>query len=240
MSVERIHQMRPCPNFKLHELPEAEREEAGAIRLNIDALHRRATSFWAGRLLYEDCAHRQVFDYANRGTYHQWQLCAARDCVMSIYHFGRIIEGIDESIGVCVSLRDLIDNDAKRAARKRFERKFPFYISLRHAIAHSAERSKTASATKRHGKAKHRTIEVNPLISIGAGKGNVLLHDNLWGTTFTSMWDGNIVRCEIDEQSGIWLDEITDAYWAAFDKFIDPNSEPLPTVTVSPHPPPRP
>ncbi|HTN13951.1 MAG TPA: hypothetical protein VL094_04020 [Sphingomonadaceae bacterium] len=238
MSVERIHQNRPYPNFKLNELPEAEREEAGSIRVNIGDMHSRATSYWAGRLLFQNCAERLVLDYANNRTYHEWQLCAARDCVMSIYHFGRIIEGIDDSFATCATLREIIDTSAKRAARKRFEKQFPFYINLRHAIAHSAERSHTAKDSKRHGKMSSRTIQLSSDLSIRVGSESdmLLVHDNIWGTTFSSMWEGCLIKCDINDQSGIWLDEIIDAYWSAFDNIIDPNPEPPPKITTSSQP----
>ncbi len=152
---------------------------------------------------------------------------------MSVYHFGRIIEGIDESLARCPTLRDKIDGKAKREARKRFERQFPSYISLRNALAHSAERSKTARDSRRHGKLRVRTIEINPEISIrlSADATTFILDDNIYGTTFSSMWDGEMIRCEIDDQSGERLDEIIDAYWAAFNAVIEPNPEPLPTLT---------
>ncbi|WP_125469928.1 hypothetical protein [Caulobacter vibrioides] len=239
MSIDRMHKLRASPNFRLHELPEEERDDAGSIRANIAEMHRRSTSFWSGRNLFQRCAEQSVFDYANQRTYHEWQLCAARDCVMSIYHFGRIIEGIDISISKCPQLREIIDGKSKREARKRFERYFPSYITLRHAIAHSAERSNTLKDASRHGRLSSRKIELNPDVSVlvGSEASMLLVHDNIYGTTFSSMWDGALVRCEINDQSGVWLDEITDAYWASFDKIIDPNPEPPPRITVSSQPP---
>ncbi len=235
MTFERIHQIRAYPNFKLHELPEIEQDEAGSIRCNIGDMHRRATSFWAARMLFRDCAERQLFDFANRPTYHEWQLCAARDCVMTIYHFGRIIEGIDDSLANCPQLRDMIDGKGKRENRKQFVREFPSYISLRNAISHSAERSKTVKDTRRHGKMSSRTVELNPALTISVFDDTsfLLADDSIYGTTFTSMWDGNLVRCEINERSGILLDQITDSYWSAFDAIIDPNPEPPPIITYS-------
>ena len=64
MTAERIVQLRPFPNFKLHALPENERDEAGSIRVNIGSLHSRAKSFWAGKMLFQNCAERQVFEIA--------------------------------------------------------------------------------------------------------------------------------------------------------------------------------
>ena len=223
MSFERIRQLRPYPNFDLSDLPETEHDEAGSICVNIGRLHHRAAAFWAARMLFLNCAERQLFDPANGGVYHEWQLCAARDAVMSVYHFGRILEGIDKSLGACLSLRGKIDIGAKKAAKKQFKRRFPSFISLRHALAHSAERSKTAKDFRRHGLNSRRVVQINPAVTIrlSADGDVVLFDDNIWGTTFSSHWDGQVVQCEINDQSGAWLDEAIDAYWAAFDAIID-------------------
>lgn len=235
MSFGRTHYIRPSRNFRLHELREVEREHADSIRMNLGQLRRRAATFSAGRMLFHSCAERQVFDFGNRTTYHEWQLCAARDCVMSIYHFGRIIDGIDESLGNCPQLRDMIDLKRKREAKKIFIREFPSSIKLRHAIAHSAERSKTVKDTRRHGKRTSRLVELNPALTIQASDDTsfLLALDSIYGTTFSSMWDGNLIRCEINDRSGILLDQITEAYWLAFEAIIDPIAEPLPKITYS-------
>ncbi|WP_336981604.1 hypothetical protein [Altererythrobacter fulvus] len=234
MLTERIERVRKFPNFKLRELPEEERREADSIRFNIGKMHVQATSFWAGRSLFHNCAERQLFDPTHQTVYHQWQLCAARDCAMSIYHFGCIISGIDESLGSCPTLRLKIDNEAKRAARRQFERQFPSSIALRHALAHSAERSKTAKHLTRHAKSMSEGVDLSPTAKIeGRSKADtLLLDDSIYGTTFSSMWDGQIIQCEVTEQSGYWLDEIVDAYWSAFSAIIDPNPEPPPTITI--------
>jgi hypothetical protein len=238
MSVDRIQLKRPGPNFKLEMLPEPERIEAGSIRMNLGALHSRATSFWAARTLFQNLAERQLFDPLNGGTYHEWQLCAARDGVMSIYHFGQVIDGIDQSLGACPALRNLIDTKAKRVARKRFEQDFPSHTKLRHAIAHSAERSGTLRDAQRHGAVRKKTLQVNPVMAITVGDDAtmLLLNDSIYGTTFTSMWDGQLVQCDIHDSNGVLLDQIVDAYWAAFDKIIDPNPEAPPKITVSSKP----
>lgn len=240
MSFDRLHQLRPYPNFKAEDLPEEERDEADSIRSNIGWLHDRATSFWAARMLFQNCAERQFLDPAGGTIYHEWQLCAARDAVMSIYHYGRTLEGIDDALGVCPTLREMIDGTGKRAARKQFEKRFPSFIALRNALAHSAERTKTLKASRRHGRVSKRTIQLSPDIAIGLSEDakSFVLLDNIWGTTFSSQWDGEIVKCEINDQSGVWLDKTTDAYWAAFDAIIDPEPEPPPTITVSSEPPP--
>lgn len=234
----RMHQLRPYPNFKTGVLPESETEHADSIRGNIGDLHRRATDFWSGKALFDHCEFHATFDHMNGRTFAEWQRSTARDCAMSLYHYGRLIEGIDESLGHCPVLQSLIDTQAKRGARKKFERAFPDYISMRHALAHSAERASTREKFKRHAKKGATTISINPNLAIRTFSDDdlTLLGDNIFGTTFSSMWGGKMVACEISDQTGTILDEITDAYWRAFSAIIDPNPEPPPTITVSSQP----
>ncbi len=225
MNVPRMLKLRPHPNFRDELIQDSERSNADNLRINIAQLHDRATDFWSGKALFEFCLFRTNTNY--RRTFERWQILAARDCVMSIYHFGRIIEGIDISLGSCPSLRDIIDTTAKRKARKRFEKYFPFYITIRHALAHSAERSNTEASITRH--AKQGPIDLS---GTGAAKlfnaaaaacVEVLMSDSIMGDKFMSMWEGEVVTCDINEASGKFLDEIVDEFWSAFSAVIVSN-----------------
>ncbi|WP_340667954.1 hypothetical protein [Bradyrhizobium ottawaense] len=242
MTVPRMLQLRPQPKFKLDMIPESERRNADIIRMNIAQLHTRATDFWTGKALF-DSLNRQ------RGlTYQLWQVVSARDCMMSIYHFGRTIEGIDLSLGQCRSLRGIIDATAKRDARKRFEKSFPSYIKIRHALAHSAERTHTEANTKRHSKkgpidraglGPEGMAKVFGPATMAAAAGIEIMMDGLLGHRFTTTWEGEVVECDINDASGKILDEIVDAFWGAFSPVIVPAPTPPPTKepSVPPAPP---
>ena len=73
-------------------------------------------------------------------TYLRWKQIAARDAAMTIYHIGRAISAIrTKNLPLCPTLGALTDHAALREADRRFERAFPHYELIRHAIGHAAE-----------------------------------------------------------------------------------------------------
>lgn len=237
MTITRMLEIGPYPKFKLDELPLGEREEADSVNFNLNSLHRWATNFWCAKALFENCTNQRVLDANNGRIYEKWQLCAARDCVIAVYHFGKTIEGIDTSMGKCPTLRILTNSVLRSDTRRAFEKLFPSFIYLRHAISHSAERSHTMKASKKHGAVKTKTIQISPnfAVNLGSEDSILLLHDNIFGTTFSSMWMGEIVRLELTSRTGEILDEIIEKLRRAFEPIINHEPEPLPTVTVSRH-----
>ncbi|MCK1676637.1 hypothetical protein [Bradyrhizobium sp. 150] len=233
MNVMRMHELRRVPHFRKDMIEPAENEHADSIASNIGALDSWATAFWSGKGLFDHC-HFGRFDPAHGATFTVWQLSAARDCVMSIYHFGRTIEGIDASLGRCPNLTSNIDTKAKRAAAKLFKRTFRFFIKIRHALAHAAERSHTRDTFRRHSQRGRAPINLGWLeISTPEDDGGILMMDHVHGETFATMWEGEVIRCEINEGTGRILDDIVAQYWTAFDAVIDPNPADAPTVTWS-------
>ena len=237
MNNARMLELAPYPKFDLDLLPDSERLEADSANFNLNSLHGWATNYWCAKALFDNCTSQRVLDSSNHEIYQKWQLCAARDCVMSVYHFGRTIEGIDISMGNCATLRSLTNSDLRSETRKEFEKLFPSYIHLRHAISHSAERSHHMGAAKRHGRIKSKTIQINPEVAITVGSNDaiLLLHDNIYGTTFSSMWQGEVVKLELTDRTGEILDEIIAKLWVVFEPIFNHEPEPLPTITVSRH-----
>ena len=72
-----------------------------------------------------------------------WQSMAARDGALSIYHFGRAIEGLKNSLRFCPTLNAKVDHKKIRIAAKSFDATFPNNIAIRAAVAHVADFSKT-------------------------------------------------------------------------------------------------
>ena len=81
-------------------------------------------------------------------TYLRWKQIAARDAAMTIYHIGRAISAIrTKNLPLCPTLGALTDHAALREADRRFERAFPHYELIRHAIGHAAEIMATPAKT---------------------------------------------------------------------------------------------
>jgi hypothetical protein len=94
---------------------------------------------------YSQQAAHEVSDFTTRElalwTTGGWQSMAARDGALTIYHFGRAIQGLQSSFRFCPTLRDLVDHEAIRQAKKDFDVAFPHNIQIRHAVSHVADLS---------------------------------------------------------------------------------------------------
>jgi hypothetical protein len=179
----------------------------------------------------------QLGNADNASGFFQWAKLAARDGAMSIYHFGRVIEGISDFLSHCPTLRNQMDGHALRSARVRFEHKFPWYIDLRHSIAHSAERSHTQQARKKHRvKGPNKVAGGGLNITVSPGSSFQLI-ESLRGTQYSSMWEGKITSCDITPEMGNYLSTIHQAYYSAFEPFLG-EPDPAPKISFHSEPPP--
>jgi hypothetical protein len=75
-----------------------------------------------------------------------WTWIPARDAAMTIYHFGCTLENLVTNLNGIPTVRDLVDHKKRRQAGKRFNKAFPKWQDLRHAIAHDGELYKDPQA----------------------------------------------------------------------------------------------
>ena len=103
----------------------------------------------------------QPADFGTRWS-KNWMFVAARNGGMTIYHFGRAKEGLHVSLGTTPTLRAMLDKAQLRRASKLFDKTFPTFIQMRHAIAHSEEAKKHSSGHEKtyiewlHRDSRHR------------------------------------------------------------------------------------
>jgi uncharacterized ubiquitin-like protein YukD len=76
-----------------------------------------------------------------------WQMMAARDGALTIYHFGCAIDGLKNSLRFCPALT--VDQTI-RIAGKVFDVAFPDSKEIRNAIAHVADNSQTLQKKLSH------------------------------------------------------------------------------------------
>jgi hypothetical protein len=88
-----------------------------------------------------------LFDACNEGLasdpkapwLRKWRDLAGRDAGMSLWHFGRTIEGVQELIGDHPILKTRTNPRTLKQARSLLERKFRMREQIRHAIAHRSD-----------------------------------------------------------------------------------------------------
>lgn len=149
-------------------------------------------------------------------VFSSWQLLASRDACMSIYHFGRARDGLHETLGSCLYIKDRLDRAALRNATKLFDAHFPHYVQMRHAIAHHEETKNTLKAQQKHAFQDGET-EIVPGIKIkGESGGRIMMTGNLFNRTFQMMWEGTVLTCDMIPETGKNLAEVRDHYFSVF------------------------
>ncbi len=223
------------PHLNLELLPIGEREIARQFNALVE-LSARASDFRTGLELFSYCslerqkAH-ETKDEGGAASFLKWMELASRDCVMSIYHFGHVINGIGETLGKCPILKSKINPRDLRKANNRFSTRFSWCVHLRNALAHSAERGNTPRAQRRHSVAGPNKISSgNVQISVAEGD-SVGMVEGLNGTTYYSMWGGKIYSCNITEETAIEIDAIKDSFLKVFSPIT--YYEPPPIVTFT-------
>jgi hypothetical protein len=85
-----------------------------------------------------------------RRTYLQWQLIAARDAPMTIYHFGTALAALRRQVGRYPTLCAVVDTDKLKKAHGTFSHNFPRAERIRHAIGHTAETRDSMEEANKH------------------------------------------------------------------------------------------
>jgi hypothetical protein len=148
-----------------------------------------------------------------------WQLMAARDGALTIYHFGRAIEGLRNSLGFCPALSSQVDSRKIKNAQKIFESRFPDNIEIRNAVAHVADFSqttekKTSHAVKGPFKTKWFSSE-DPL-------GVTWLPGNMNGHTYAVTFMGKPYTYDLSFESASKLRDVKVQIFSAFDPATTP------------------
>jgi len=141
---------------------------------------------------------------AQRQIYDRWHFIAARDGAVTIFNFGRSMEGIRASLRKCPSLNAIIDQDALSASTRMLRDRFPRFDGMRHTVAHAAEFSHTEEARADHA------------------AGNLFISSSLFGREFTATFDGKVVSYEISMDSFEVLKAVALMFISAFRPAVNP------------------
>jgi len=89
--------------------------------------------------------------YESQGfTRRAWQLMAAREGALTIYHFGQALAAVAPAVRQCSSIADRVDYAALRLARKSFKAAFPSHDAVRHVVGHAVDFTATVEERNRH------------------------------------------------------------------------------------------
>ena len=121
-------------------------------------------------------------------TRRSWELMAAREGALTIYHFGQGLAAIAPAVRKCSFIADRVDHAALRRARKSFKAAFPSHDAIRHVVGHTVDFSATLEERDRHSVRPpwERTFDSGTLQYAGTRKifnpGD--LHDRVYRVTY--------------------------------------------------------
>jgi hypothetical protein len=158
---------------------------------------------------------------AKTNTLSGWQMMAAREGAMTIYHFGQTVEAIGSNLKACPTLCGLADHSTLRVAKKLFNATFPDYDAIRHVVAHMADFSATQKM-----KASHSIV--GPwkgnfgAVSIETKDQNAVTRftDNLYDRTYCITFEGKVYGYEITLGTLETITKIRRHFYSAFDPAV--------------------
>jgi hypothetical protein len=146
----------------------------------------------------------------------QWSQMAARDAVMTVFHFGKTLDSI--SFKLTPSLAAAVDHKKLRAARKHFQDYFRGNEEARHAVGHAAERLSSTSKTEH---ITHSAAYESPNLKIAEGASYALSNftdgDQVVSTVaHPHTGKTSIVKAPFSHEALAELDSITDEVFDTF------------------------
>jgi hypothetical protein len=127
-----------------------------------------------------------------------WKHIAARHGAFTIYNFGKEMTGITVNLKQCPSLQSAINDAARRAGAKLFAQYFPNFEQVRNSAGHAGERNSPRAEQR------HRPKDAPYILN------------SLFGRSFTTSVDEQIVQYELSPETTSRLGQVRDHFWNAF------------------------
>lgn len=146
----------------------------------------------------------------------EWRRMAARDAVMTIFHFGKTLDAI--GFKDAPSLARSVDGKRLSRARTRFQQSFRHNEQARHAVGHAGERHLTKESTEQ---ITHVGAIETPNIHIAEGASYVLSNltegERMISTVaHPHTGETSVVSVPISQNALLELDEIVSEVFSAF------------------------
>jgi hypothetical protein len=157
-------------------------------------------------------------------TLNGWQMMAARDGALAIYHFGQARKAVSASLGLCPILRDMVDHPKMRISRKLFDSNFPSYDAIRHAVGHIADFSATINRRMTHsikgpwkGDFGAVALEIKDVNAVSR------FADNLYQDTYCVTYLGRVHRYDMTAKTLGKLEQVRALVYSSFEQATMPN-----------------
>jgi hypothetical protein len=191
--------------ISMQSLSELERDATNLLKTALGQLSDHSDNFSAALSLF-DFSMGELEKATENRTAHpmfRWPFIAARDGAMSIYHFGKAMEGIMASLHKCPTVLQEVNRAKLRSSRKRLRELFPNFEAVRHSVAHAGELMNDVDDLDRHSIS---TTSVQ----------RMTIQNHLQGRAFKNTFEGQIQSYEINQASRDGLVAIREEFCAAF------------------------
>ena len=138
--------------FDVGQLPQAEQDSARHLEDKIQELDSYDRQFAVALALFDHADALQADPECgqNRWVYSQWKLIAARDIVLTGYHFRSTLHSLRANLEKCPTLLKQISTANIEAAIAELDKAFPALVEVRHAVGHSADQTFSPADQRKH------------------------------------------------------------------------------------------
>lgn len=193
------------------DLPEREKHAAFLLQRRLDSLADYIENFVSAINLFEFCRDN-ISAKSSQHDFRNWQFIAARDGVMTIYHFGKSVTHLNDILNKIPSVSRNVDTKALRNARKDFSSYFQKIDEIRNAVAHEAEKYQNQDKFRTHsfsGSSSQHGIKISR-------SSNIMISNTISDRKFVVTYNGQMHACEISTSSLEKLKGIAAGVFGAF------------------------
>jgi len=201
------------PQIDLSRSPKEEEKSLWLLNGALSSIARFSSNFAACVHLFDYCAlQNSVLPDPRSEAFSTWQFVAARDAVMSIWHFRQEMHAAHDLANQSPYLIPSLNRASLGTSHSRFDKYFPDFAGIRHAVAHAGEMSKTEA--KFDENAFTGSYEGHG-IKIADSKGT-MIQDCFSGRTYICTHEGKIVHCDISSATVSRLNEVKGLFYQGF------------------------
>ena len=201
------------PQIDVRVAPKEEADNLSLLNKALSDLQRYENHFASALHLFDYCyIQLSVMRPTVSDAFQSWMLVAARDAVMSMWHFRKVLDAANSFANQSPYVAPQLDRTALGEAHTKFDGYFPEFVPMRHAVAHAGELAKNKKA-----------YELNAFSGDYEGRGlkitnstNVIVQDTLQDRMYTCTHEGKIVHCEISGATVIRLRDVMHTFYKGF------------------------
>jgi hypothetical protein len=222
------HKSPYIPQIDMSTAPKEEENNLYLLNSSLSAINQYVNQFQGDLHLFEYCAVQgSVFPDGGSPAFRSWQLVAARDAVMALWHYRNEMLAANTYANRSPYISPKLTKSAMAEANSKFEMYFADFADIRHAVAHTGEMAKNREAYEKN-------TFTGSLDAFGLKVENtkhLRIKDMLSDRHFVSTtFGGKVVNLEISRTTVMRMTEVRNLFYLAF-KPTPPAKAPGPPAT---------